>query len=65
VFLLGAVAIPANPHELYDPDTSWSLYWSRLPIHEREMGAGPRSLVFWWVVLLVATLAAVVGVKLL
>jgi solute:Na+ symporter, SSS family len=65
VFLLGTVAIPANPHELYDPDTTWNPYWARLPLNEREMGAGPRNLFFWWVVLLLAMLGAVVGVKLL
>ena len=50
--------IPQNAGEMYDPDTAWNLDAMRLPNHERHLGAGPRNLVFWWVVMLAATIAA-------
>jgi hypothetical protein len=31
MLVLGTLAIPQNPRELYDPDTTWSLAWSRSP----------------------------------
>ena len=58
VFGLGTFAIPQNPEELYDPNTTWSLQWSRLPPYEREQGAGPRNLVFWWLVMILVTATA-------
>jgi len=30
MLVAGTFAIPQNPRELYDPDTTWSLQWSRL-----------------------------------
>jgi solute:Na+ symporter, SSS family len=58
VLALGTVAIPQNPRELYDPNTTWNFSWSRLPPQERELAAGPRSLLFWWALLAIATAAA-------
>jgi SSS family solute:Na+ symporter len=31
MLVAGTFAIPQNPRELYDPDTTWSLGWCRLP----------------------------------
>jgi SSS family solute:Na+ symporter len=60
VLLLGASTflIPQNAGEMYDPDTAWNLDAARLPDHERRLGAGHRNLVFWWAVMLAATIAA-------
>jgi SSS family solute:Na+ symporter len=54
----GTFAIPQDAFERYDPDTAWSLEAARLPRHEQALAAGPRNLVFWWLVMLAATAAA-------
>ena len=63
VMLCGTVAIPQDPQELYDPDTHWSLYWARLPSHERSLGEGPRNLVFWWGLMLAIAAALYIAVR--
>ena len=57
LLVLSTFIIPQDPDELYDPDTRWSFRGIRLPGHERELGAGPRSLLFWWLVLALLTAA--------
>ncbi len=55
LLVLGTLVIPQNPQELYDPDTSWCLRWARLPGNESELAEGPRNLLFWWCLVILAT----------
>ena len=55
-FCLGALIattylLPRNSHESYDPDAIWNRNWARLPDPERALNAGPRNLMFWWIVM--------------
>jgi SSS family solute:Na+ symporter len=54
----GTFVIAPSAYEPYDPDTAWNLRWARLPGHEQRRAGGVRNLVFWWAVMLAATLAA-------
>ena len=47
--------IPPGPAESYDPDCIWNTKWARLPSAERPRNRGPRNLVFWWIVMIVAS----------
>jgi hypothetical protein len=51
VLVLATLIVPQDPRERYDPDTIWSPRFARLPAHEEDLGAGSRSVFFWWVVL--------------
>ncbi|MGO8691005.1 MAG: sodium:solute symporter family transporter [Thermoguttaceae bacterium] len=54
----GTILIAPSAYEPYDPDTAWNLRWARLPAREQPGAVG--NLVFWWAVMLVATLAVLV-----
>jgi SSS family solute:Na+ symporter len=58
LILLGlfTLVIPQSSHELYDPDAAWSLDLVALPPYERDAGSGPGNLIFWWGLLLVASI---------
>jgi SSS family solute:Na+ symporter len=57
--LLGlfSLAIPASAQEYYDPGASWSLDLVRLPPHERDAGSGLGSLLLWWGMMFIASVA--------
>jgi Na+/proline symporter len=63
LLVLATFVIPQDPEELYDPDTRWSFKNARLPAYESESGTGPRSLLFWWLVLALVTAAVWVVFK--
>lgn len=54
---LTTFAIPQNERELYDPDTTWTPRWSRLPPYEQRLGEGPGNLLVWWGLLVMLTAA--------
>ena len=49
--------IPQSSGELYDPDAAWSLDLVTLPPQERDAGSGPGNIMFWWGLLVVASIA--------
>jgi len=53
--VLTTFLLPQNPDEMYDPDAIWNLDWARLPAHEQDLNFGPRNLMLWWLIMVVAS----------
>jgi len=63
LLILSTLIIRQDPRERYDPDTIWSPGFARLPAHERDLGAGARSVLFWWVVLMLVAGGLLVALR--
>jgi len=55
VMIVTTITVRQDPRERYDPDTIWNLRWARLPASERQLNAGGRNLMFWWLLMVAAS----------
>jgi solute:Na+ symporter, SSS family len=53
VMVLVNFLVPRKEEETYDPDIIWNPKWAELPESECALNRGGRSLMLWWVVLVV------------
>ncbi|MHC4645640.1 MAG: sodium:solute symporter family transporter [Planctomycetota bacterium] len=55
--ILATYLIRPNPAEAPDPDCIWNRRWARLPEVERPINKGANNLMFWWAVMVAASIA--------
>ncbi len=57
VLVVLSLLLPGKNQDRYDKDIIWNLQWAKLPVGEKKRSRGTQSLVFWWALVMIASIA--------